>query len=409
MGVRVFRSTYNYMICFAALSMWVYNSYFKLDVASLLVFFGNDAHCDISTEAVGVHCFGDYGSTRISHLTDLPQGPEAVYPVVTRLFRYPFQLIDDLVGYRYSALIFTLMLGGCVLYPLVDQARKKAIRLHEAALIGLTSLPFVATLDRGNLIGFATPAIYYFVRHSDAQNRAGQYVSFGICVAIKPQLAILSLITLFTISMRRTVELIVLTFSVLLGPYLLFGTRAGDGITTWIRAMLEWGKTNSPGISYPSNLSITTLFASDIASKTSGTALAFLVFGSLSYLLCKARLMDTGKPNDKTALGGLLLATIIVSSPISYPYYTVFMLPLLALLLDRDRHKHEHPTIAGHSFVQISLAVMMAPVIIPSSLTVGSQTGPSGVYNLYPAIQVCALLVCIAIFLRHLASNNHGW
>jgi hypothetical protein len=59
--------------------------------------------------------------------------------------------------------------------------------------------------------------------------------------------------------------------------------------------------------------------------------------------------------------------------------------------------------------VQISLAVMMAPVIIPSSLTVGSQTGPSGVYNLYPAIQVCALLVCIAIFLRHLASNNHGW
>ena len=133
--------------------LWVYGSYFKGDPYSYISFAGEDGWCDPTSEALGVHCFGDYSAIRFTGFLDQVSGPESVYLPLSRIATFfvsiPISLLGFQIGITLSAvLIYFILVGGTI--RLTDGKISPMMGLY----LGLC-LPVVVAVDRLNTIWLA--------------------------------------------------------------------------------------------------------------------------------------------------------------------------------------------------------------------------------------------------------------
>jgi hypothetical protein len=330
-------------------SAWILSSYFKVDVAASLVYSGNDGYCDPGSRGLGVHCWVDYASIQFTSLNAPPLAGEALYPLSSRIIRLPFFALDHLVDPRAATYIYLIVSAVCVLAPMLWATARMAMaqRLIVITVGGVCTVPFAAVIDRGNLIALTVPLMLVFVV---ALVRESPWVAAAAVVAmstVKPQFAILAL----ALATRRLWLPALASF---VGAMLAVGLpfliqREGIGVATssWADQVEFWLGATPLSNSWPVNLSLAHLF--EIARRlVSGAALpptqgqadpnyvagAGVVAVELAFVMLVAVVvLVAGHRLHALLTAATFLAIVALAMPVSWNHYSVFILPVLAIIV----------------------------------------------------------------------------
>jgi len=401
MTLNTLRKMYAVILSLSLLIAWVIGSYFQLDVSALLVFFGDDSHCDRITEAIGAHCFGDFASIRTEKLNSLPNGAEGVYPVSSRIFRYPFTMIERIFSYRVSVFVFLIVLAFAVLFPLLHQFQRKRMSISDVAILGICTLPFLATLDRGNLVGFTSAFLYLYIRALQRSRYRSAVVCLVLMVAIKPQLAVFLILMFLIRAYKVAIIGVVAVVSTVVLPYTIFGMDMLVQLKNWITAAQGWSKSQLPTARYPSNLSSTTI--GDVFGVSKLLPIVVLcvtaLYVGLTFLRSGKDTQSASNTVEDTSF--VISVGMILASPITYPYYLVIMLPFLAFAIERYEKSAQSEIVRdGVEYVRaVALLVVMSPLVLPNSLAVSVSPPSQSLYNIFPLIQSGVLLVALLAFI----------
>ena len=140
----------------------------------------NDGWCDIRSQGIGSHCFGDFGLPFNRGLGDsvyLPNNFAAANtPVTAALFEFL-----RLFPYNWSLAIYLLTLASCICVPFVKNLTlgSLSMRLQIAGLCGLLTSGGISALDRGNHVVMLIPLLFFFVRsiENEQWTRAAMFLT----------------------------------------------------------------------------------------------------------------------------------------------------------------------------------------------------------------------------------------
>jgi len=373
---------------------WIYHSYFRNDFAALLVFHGADGNCDASTQGLGVHCFGDYSAIHYSNLFKVPQGAEIVYPLVTRVFRLPFLLIESVSNYRVGLACYLVTLLLAILFPVLHAHFTGRIKLALPlwACITCLNIGTLSSLDRGNVIAFAVPFMYLFlIKFQDNYSKsASAYLT--LATMVKPQLALLAIVFLWRREIKMMVFFSVSTVLIVTTPYLVFGSKSLTILREWIEETLRWSKSLSPTTNFPTNYSFNRILGVvDINAPKFSFALGFILLAGISLPIVIRR-----KKIDVFDLIKLSLILICMNS-IVYVYYSVLLIPLWVILFtEAPNTSHAGMKLnRGNQFAPVLLALATAPLAWPSRWRIGDAVNTSGAYNMIPVLISLSVILFI--------------
>lgn len=375
---------------------WIYTSYFNGNFPALLVYFGQDNNCEIAEQGLGLHCFGDYSAIHFSSFFQSPQGAEVVYPLITRIFRLPFLLIELMTGYRIGLFAYLAALFSAILFPAFHMSYKQRGEpaLTWMYLVAGIGVGTVSCLDRGNVIGFAVPFLYLFLIKFQGGNSKTAAIFLTIATLVKPQIAVFAVAFLWQSEIRVFLRFALRTFLLLVAPYLVFGSQALQIFGDWIRETLRWANSLPPTMNYPTNYSfnrVLGVLGVDFPIFSFLLGLFLLIGMSLPYLRKRREVLV----DDLIKLG---LVMIFMNS-IVYVYYMVLILPLCALLfgttesVDRRRTKSED----GLPVLAILLALATAPLAWPSQWKIGDTISATTTFNRIPILVTLSMTIYLAL------------
>jgi len=384
---------------FALMIAYVCGAYFKMDAAGLLFYKSQDGHCQIPQDSIGLHCFGDYSAIRFQSIFDSPLPPGNVYPPSTRIFLLPFHYADKLYGFRLGLFLFLAISAICLLFPIVVATREMSTRdrLFLASLCGITTYPFLFTLDRGNPIALAVPGIFIFIRVILKHDRKNYYWAvLALCssVAIKPQFILFFALFFLLREYKLFFKSLIAGLLTILIPFLIYFSRSWLEFQNWLSAVSDWGQSLSMESNYPANYSL----------------MHFFVFIGIPALVCTVLVIVSGlffllyRWNTKrTHLIDVMVLTVLIafSNPINYGYYTILFIPVLAIYLVR-------PVEDGFNsvLIKIGLVLTVSPLLIPSQWVTNSQLLDNKTFNLAPLFVVGTWILFIIVQIPILIVNS---
>lgn len=367
----------------SAILFWFVLSYFENDAADLLVYPGNDAHCLIPQESIGLHCFGDYASIRFGSIFDSPNPPGNVYPPSTRVFLLPFHLVDSILGFRWGLLSFIFVSVIALLLPIFFVTRNSSILIKVCMrlLLGFFTLPFVFTIDRGNPIALAIPGIFFYLvgKLEIVKLSHASLILFLIsAVSIKPQFIGLVLLSLLLRAYKDFLKEALVGLGVIFVPFVLYGRESLNELQRWIHTTAEWSKSLSLSKNYPSNFS----FARGL--EFIGLDGRFIAVVVVAFCLVFLALSHVSLRKDGVEILSIsvILGIIALSTPIAYGYYTSVFLPLAALFIMQPHERYLKSTTPESFIVMMTLVFTISPLVIPSKWGVQD----SSIYNLSPIL-----------------------
>ena len=394
------RKTYLFVFSLASLVSttvaWIYLSYFNSNFSALLVFYGQDGWCDVGTQGIGVHCFGDYAGIHFANLFQVPQGPEVVYPLVTRLFRLPFFLVETLTSYRIGLVFYLSALLLAILFPILHSyfRERQDFSLGLWILVALFNLGTISSIDRGNVIAFSVPFLYLFlIRFQDGDSKtASLYLT--IATIVKPQLALFAFLFLWRTEFRVLIRFSLRTVSVIFLPYLVFGTQSVLIFRGWIDDTLKWSKSLSPTADFPTNYSFNRLFGMmgldySMFSLLFGVA---LILGLSVPFIFQRRTITV---EDLIKFGLIVLCM----NSIVYVYYSVLIIPMWVALFSRSRNDRglDMKSSISRKMLPVILAAASAPLAWPSRWRIGDSIGVGGAHNAVPLFITMSIAVYILV------------
>lgn len=141
------------IIVYTFVLFWVYGSYFKGDPYSYISFAGADGWCDPMSEALGVHCFGDYSAIRFTGFLDQVSGPESVYLPMSRIATLFISIPISFLGFRFGISLSAVLIYVAIVWGTIRSTRSKISPMMRLYLS--LSLPIVVAVDRLNTIWLA--------------------------------------------------------------------------------------------------------------------------------------------------------------------------------------------------------------------------------------------------------------
>jgi len=392
----------------AILVAWVLSSYLQVEVPASMSFVGNDGWCDRSV-SVGVHCWGDYSSIHFATLRGTPSDPEAVYPLSTRLLRLPFFAAESLLGFRVGLLLFVIVSAICILLPVLWSVRStpwfaKGVVL---SIVGLGSAPFLILWDRGNVLALTVPFLLLAVVALIRDRPWLAVVAIVIASSAKPQLALLAVALVAARAWVPAVVAGAASVGVVVGSFFAFSSSGWAAMLEWIRSAGEWSASQSLDQDWPVNISGSrALYLVAEAIPGSGqwlpgvpdsvfTLLVFALFGITTLAIAAA-----GRSMPPFASAIAMLAIACLASPLSYAYYGVFALVVVAIMI-RDGFvgwptKRPLGKILIVSLIA-ALVLSLTPLVVPLGGTVVPETGPPRVVvSLLPILGTGAWLIFLA-------------
>ena len=334
---------------------WVLDSYFNVNVPASLMFFGKDGWCDIATEGVGTHCFGDFherflidSSLPIPWPNNLQLSP--IGPLLTGI-------ADSVAVFLPSRLVLSVVIlvyATCLIVPSVWAARGRPwpLTFLIVGIAGIATYPFIVTMDRLNSVALTVPLILAYLLALAKDNSRGVLLSVLVLSVIKPQFVVLYLVLIAHRHWRAA--MVGALASVASCLVLIVGAGGGDlgRISQWFAATSRYGSGLGPHAENftPINVSLSRLVF--VATSTL-ESIQHVLFGShlplwasvhpvlvfiqaWVFLLATVTLVLWGGRIPPVALGiaALVLSTLVLGEYVA-AYYLVFALPVGALFLRR--------------------------------------------------------------------------
>lgn len=382
-------------------------SYYGLTVIGT----GWDGWCDTKFTGVGTHCFGDYATMPLIGVTENPWISEYVvpwnYPAAAMLFTYVFVRVGILLQNPQSGLILYLVfLALALAAPAIWASRGKKffLKLVAMSIVGITSIPALTTLDRGNHVGFVVPALLLFIIGMDRKSDLVTITGIVIAAMVKPQFALILLAPIILLRWKIVTWSIIGIAVTQFVPFLLWPKDFPTTIFQALSNMLAYGGVPNLSDTFPTNSSIISsiyeLFALILpddstnqllkyvqANQMSITIYVILIFALWAFFLRKSF------PPILIAIYFCAIASTAV--PVSWSYYLVFVIPVAAVILRDpskrveenfnfqgflDRKEYSSPIIQVSSVVLVlTVAITLSKIVIPNiEMTMGYYPVNSG-------------------------------
>jgi hypothetical protein len=246
------------------------------------------------------------------------------------------------------------------------------------SLLILLSLPVISALDRGNIVLLTIPSLYFFAhKYLLGLERAWLYLLPAIL--IKPQFALILLVYVNKKQFRTFLKSIFVSTLSLFLSFVLFPSTIFQNIQNWIAALLAFQDYNQEASHYPINLSAVNLFYLPIKVfrsfveqqvvdvSISGFARQSTVLALLAICLFVFLRVSSNEPRIDKLLIAFLLPILLPSS--SFSYYTVILIPLFLLYIEKPRLFTEVFASRIQRCTSIGLSLLcFFPIVIPLEL-----------------------------------------
>lgn len=245
----------------AAVSWWLLAGYFRASIPGSIAFYTSDGPCrPIQIAGMDPHCWMDY--SQFIGLDGLTIGPEdnqfiSNYPPISRIVFRMFEVLGLWTGVGPALIIFlALSLVGLAI-PAWWASRGQAWpdRLTVIALLGIGTLPTLATLDRGNNLGLLMPALLAFAVAVLTQRYRTAAVMIVILAQFKPQFLVLLLALMALRQWRSAIESFLASMVVMAVSFVAFGTQALSQMRLFVEYLVKFNGYQPLSDGYPTNIS----------------------------------------------------------------------------------------------------------------------------------------------------------
>ena len=384
---------------FLALSLLI-SSYFARNVLSLMIYVPNDGWCLNSQRGIGAHCFGDFGANIFSSGSGLDgfYGPGSLTrqygPLNYFIFAF-FRAISLILSYKISLIIYLLIMIFGLISPIVAtmrQEKKSKFETYLVAFGSLSLLPVIMTIDRGNSVGLLVPFLFFYIFPRKELSRSKRLLLISTLSNIKPQLVLLILLRFRQKNWKASAEEL---GAVGISYFLLFFIGSPkhllNNVIVFFHALLNYG-TFDLDRQYPYNYS----FAQglhNIVSGVFGLSLSFKSTTEIALLLTALVLFSilfNRKSLSVEVAATLILPLLMLIPNLSYPYYSVVLMPLL--ISKKDHYSLEFPRIIGgrptRALFSLSLMVSFLPIYIGNDMLGIANNSYNSVQIMLPGLWV---------------------
>jgi hypothetical protein len=426
---------------------WIFTGYYGYGLSEGLSFFADDGWCQVGTESMGVHCFGDFAALyhNISS-PDLwnPKSPLGTpYPPSSLLpGRLATWVGSTTGGFQTARDLYLASLAMAMLVPAVWVAwgRFWSTGPYVLVILGLGTAPFLIVMDRGNSTGFVVAPLMLSAIFLVRRETGRMAVMIAICALLKPQFLVLLLLLLAYRKYRQTLLTLLSVGTLSLLSFVVSSNNPIASFKGWLEIVGRYSGYQSVEQAYPYNLSLIRSVmvindslhaigrgAIDSATRTS---LAEALVGANQWIATVVLVVvvvvvwTRGRRANPVYLIVLVLSVAAILPGVSYAYYLcVFTVPL-ALVLKHPETTSRHvqqvlfhgllDTNAGQGsrlgtvstgFFLALLALLMVPLFIPidsiGSTFIGSSQSAS--VGLVQSMWGVALVLLFAISLVQVA------
>lgn len=332
------------MLLSALIAYW-----FDVDVLGSLFYLSRDLHCltpDGTDERVGVHCFGDYYQVVDFALRDNPWAATEFSSNYSAAAMLPNLVIGGVAAAfgapRIGLVVYLLLIAAAVSVPAIWAIRHRTLTpaIVLLTLFGLTAVPALAALDRGNGIALAVPAMLALLVGLSREKPALIGLAIVLAALIKPQFALLVIVFAAIRAWRAFGITVGVVGATNLLAYLAWPREFPGTILQSIGNILNFGGTVELGQLYPQNVSLASGIYRVLWVATRPFGAEFTWLGSAAQLLgygfllaALVALVIWGRRIPPLVTGILTLALLSLAPGVSWAYYLVFALPVAAVLL----------------------------------------------------------------------------
>ncbi len=362
-------------------SWWFVGAYFEADVTGSIVFHADDGSCTAVSRQIGVHCFGDYSATAERALSKNPWGTDHLAPYLAGGYVLP-RIVSGF-GQLFESPIL-----GLVLYVLLAIASLSApwlwLMVKKDSLLGLgpsfllmgpVSLPALMALDRGNNIAFVVPAILLFVVGSLDNKTSHTVLGIVLATFFKPQYILL---VAALVALRRWRQVLVSICIIVISQslaYLFWPASIPHGVLKSIELISRYDNYANISDPYPPQVSIArglyflgnNLFGLKSEDPISNLIQSRAGYALLIFLIGVCFLRRNRLPVQFIVFG--TVAAVSLAPGTAWAYYSVFVLPMIAVKLARDANNQPFYTTMPRQLDLVLIAAMAATLFhFPLSL-----------------------------------------
>ena len=326
------------------------SSYFGIKLTESLIFNVDDGWCNLETQGVGIHCFGDFFAFMQFDFANPWTHSVTAYPPASLLFfkalkaLYLITASSNLVLYLYLAVLIAAL--SFPIFHLYYTKRVKSKKVCLLLLLAIFSLsPALMVIDRGNNIGFSIPLIYLALMNAIRGRDKHFLILTSILCLWKPQLGILAVFFIFSGKYKLFAQWAILTTLSYVIAFSAFGfTNTFQNIQNFIKNLIGYqGYVILPGY-FPSNFSFANFIAVviniprhlfhnsnlNLESKLSINSIsmlsAFFLLFSLCLIFYRRRIFS------KLEILTLLTILSFLTPAVTFSYYLSVLLPLVTII-----------------------------------------------------------------------------
>ena len=333
---------------------WVAGSYLGFDIFSSRMFFSADGACDPNTQGLGVHCWSDYYYliTALESGNPYSESEPTLYPAAGLAPFMLFKLLTDATGISWlglAAYLFTMsaLISYSVWFATRGQSFERRVLIFSALV--LLSPAVLATLDRGNSVGFLIPVLVWLFSSIQNQKPTQTVMALALLSLIKPHYGVVALAFLLAGRVKVGSKALGIGLTLNLIPFLFFWPREfPNNLLIWANTLLGYQDYATVTGLWPQNISFSQsiyLF-SYIPNVASGgqlqPTLDFIearqgLWGPLILVLVLALIFVFRKKLSVTQTSIIVVSAVSMTSAISYYYYIVIAIPFILSLHNESK------------------------------------------------------------------------
>jgi hypothetical protein len=337
---------------------WVAGSYLGFDIYSSRIYWSADGACDPTTQGLGVHCWSDYYYliTALESGNPYSASEPTLYPAAGLAPFMIFKLLTDVTGISWlglAAYLFTMtaLIAYSVWFATKGQSFERRVLIFSALV--LLSPAVLATLDRGNSVGFLIPTLVWLFVSIQNQKSPQTVMALALLSLIKPHYGVVSLA--FILAGRVKVGSWALGIGATLNffSFLVFWPREfPNNLLIWADTLFGYQDYATVTGLWPQNISFSQsiylmFYSVDVASGGQlQPILSFIesrqgLWGPLILLLVLALIFAFRKNLTVIQTSIIVVSAVSMTSAISYYYYTVIAIPILLTLHKASKSNSE--------------------------------------------------------------------
>lgn len=370
--------------------------YFDVNLLPSIYFLGQDGWCPENQQALGRHCFGDFGLPMQVSMEPNPwhSGETYIpYPAAGLIIFTPFAFLYELTGSYAIALGLYMFfaLAAASTPALYVTSRMRFGPRFLGILVTVSLAPIFIALDRGNSIIFAVPlllALMTALRNDDWGRTAGTIIALSL---LKPQFILLVLVLFFAKKNRRALFTLVVSGALNLAAYGFWWRSFPANVWDSIHALSLYQNYQSLAVPWPANLSLLRPFfwleyiarfiseghvsissLKNFFTVSNASALSLLLIATLVVAI-----IATNRSRSSIDNATFLLVVACLGTSVSYSYYLIFVVPMLAIKIRDEIDRPNNWPASRKSMTEIlwtsAILAGLTRIPLPIPFNIGSE------------------------------------